>query len=135
MSKNLIFITTTTEQPVLVNGIIPLTTIQRNYGCSFQTNSNSVILRNAGYYKINASITLTGQTVGDATVQLQKNGVDVVGITSSTTITTATTETRTLNINGIVRVYCNEGFATLNIVNSGVAINVQNVALDIEYIG
>ena len=134
-NNSLIFMTTTTTNSVLENGIIPLTTIQRRRGRTIQDGSNSVILNNAGYYKVNGSITFTSTATGEATVNLQKNNVDVSGITASTTITTATTEVRTLNISGIVRVYCNEGVATLTLVNSGIPITVQNVSLDIEYLG
>ena len=56
-------------------------------------------------------------------------------MTASTTISTATTEFRTLNISGIVRVTCGEGFGTLTLVNSGIAITTNNVEIDVEYLG
>ena len=68
-------------------------------------------------------------------LQAQRNGVDLVGMTSSTTITTATTEVRTLNISGIVRVFCNEDLVTLTLVNSGLAITTSNIEIDVEYLG
>ena len=51
------------------------------------------------------------------------------------TITTATTEVRTLNISGIVRVTYGEGFGALTLVNSGVAITTSNVEIDVEDLG
>ncbi len=134
-NDSLIFMTTVTDSAVLANGIIPLTTIQRRRGRVIQNGTNSVLLGAPGYYKINASVTFTAPAAGVASIQLQKNNIDVPGITASTTVTTATTEVRTLNISGIVRVYCNEDLATITIVNNGVAITVQNVSFDIEYIG
>ena len=133
-NNSLIFMTTTTDAAVLANGIIPLTTIQRRRGRSVQNGTNSILLNTPGYYKITGSVTFTAPAAGVVNVQLQKNNVDVPGITSGTTITTATTEVRTLNISGIVRVYCNEDIATLTLVNNGVAITIQNVALDVEYL-
>ncbi|MBR3208858.1 MAG: hypothetical protein IKF82_01175 [Bacilli bacterium] len=134
MNNSLIFMTTTTNSSVLENGVIPLTTVQRKRCRSIQNGTNSIILNSPGYYKVNASITFTAPAAGDISIVLQKNNIDVPGITASTTITTATTEVRTLNISGIVRVFCNEGIATLTLVNSGLAATIQNVAFDVEYL-
>ena len=134
MRTNLTFMTTTTDQAILANGIIPLTTIQRKYGCATMPTTDGVLLNRPGYYKINASVTFTAPEAGTASIQLQKNGTDITGITASTTITTATTEVRTLNISGIVRVNCGESLATLNIVNTGVAITLENASFDVEYL-
>lgn len=133
-NNSLIFMTTTTDAAVLANGTIPLTTIQRRRGRVIQNGTNSVLLNMPGYYKVTGSVTFTAPAAGVANIQLQKNNVDVPGITAGETITTATTEVRTLNISGVVRVYCNEDIATLTLVNNGVAITVQNVALDVEYL-
>ena len=134
MNNSLIFMTNTTNASVLANGVIPLTTIQRRRCRSIQDGTNSIILNSAGYYKVNGSVTFTAPAAGTISVKLQKNNVDVQGITASTTITTANTEVRTLNISGIVRVMCNEGVATLTLVNSGLEVTIQNVSLDIEYL-
>ena len=134
MRTNLTFMTTTTDQTVLTNGIIPLTTIQRKYGCAILPTSDGVLLSRPGYYKVNASVTFTAPTAGTISLQLQKNGVNVPGVTASTTITTATTEVRTLNISGIVRLNCVEGIATLSLLNTGEGITLNNAAFDIEYL-
>ncbi len=134
MRTNLAFITTTTDQAVLTNGIIPLTTIQRKYGWAILPTSDGVLLNKPGYYKVNASVTFTAPAAGTISIQLQKNGVNVPGVTASTTITTATTEVRTLNISGIVRVNCGEGISTLNILNAGEEITLNNAAFDVEYL-
>lgn len=135
MCNSLIMMTTTSSNPVIVDGVIPLTTISRRRGQAVNSGSNSILLGRAGYYKVNATFTFTGQTVGDVVIQAQKNGFDIVGMTASTTITTATTETRSLTITGIVRVFCNEDLATLTFINTGVAITTTNVEVDVEYLG
>ena len=132
---NLAFLTTTTVTPVLADGLIPLTTIQRKYGCAITPNGNSLYLNRVGYYKINASITFSAPEAGVVTVKLQKNDVDVPGITASSTVTTADTEVRTINLSGIVRVTCCDGISTLTLVNSGVDADIQNVSFDVEYLG
>lgn len=135
MKNGLIYLITTTAQNVLANGIIPLETIARRRGCICEKNGNGINLARPGYYKITGSITFTAPDAGDVTLEAQKNGVEIPGITASTTVTTATTEIRTLNINGIVRVMCGEGDPTITLVNSGVAITLSNVSVDIEYLG
>lgn len=135
MSNSLIMMTTTTSNSILENGIVPLTTITRRRGQVVTSSNNSIVLNRPGYYKVNGSITFTASEAGVVTILAQKNGVDIVGMTASTTITTADTEVRTLNISGIVRVMCSEGFGTLTLVNSGIAITSSNVELDVEYLG
>ena len=135
MSNSLIMMATTTSNSVLANGIIPLSTITRRRGQVITSNNNSLFLNRAGYYKVNASVTFTAPAAGTITIQAQKNGVNIVGMTASTAITTANTEVRTLNISGIVRVTCGEGFGTLTLINSGLAITTSNVEIDAEYLG
>lgn len=134
MRTNLIYITTNTSNEVVANSIIPLTTIQRKYGCATIPAMNGVILNKPGYYKLNASVTFTAPEAGDVEIVAQKSGVDLVGMSATTTITTASTEVRTLNINGIIRINCNDVLSTINLVNVTSDITVQNVSLDIEYL-
>ena len=135
MNNSLIMMTTTTSNSVLADGIVPLTTITRRRGQNVNSGTNSVLLSRPGYYKVNASVTFTAPVSGTISIKAQKNGFDLVGMTASTTITTATTEVRTLNISGIVRVFCNEDLITLTLVNSGLAITTSNVEIDVEYLG
>ena len=135
MKNGLIYLITTTSQSVLANGIIPLETIARRRGCTCEQNGNGIILTRPGYYKITGSITFTAPAAGVVTVVARKSGTNVPGITASTTITTADTEVRTVNINGIIRVMCGEGEPTITLVNTGVAITTSNVSLDVEYLG
>ncbi len=135
MNNSLIFMNTVTTASVTANGVIPLTNIQRRRGNVIQNGTNSITLNAPGYYKINGTITFTAPAPGDVTVQVQKNGVEIPSITASTTITTATTEVRSLAISGVIRVYCNEGVSSISLVNTGEAITISNVSLDIEYLG
>jgi hypothetical protein len=135
MSNSLIMMTTPTSSSILASGIVPLTTISRRRGQVITSTTDNIVLNRPGYYKVNASITFTGDEAGDAVITLQKNGVDVVGLNASTTITTADTEVRTLNISGVVRVGCCEGISNLSLLNTGIAITSSNVEIDVEYLG
>lgn len=134
MNNSLIFMITNTANSVLANGIIPLTTIARRRSRVIQSNGDTIVLNSPGYYKVNATITFTGAAAGEATVELQKNGIAVPGMVGTTTITTADTEVRQITINGVVRVMCNE-LAILSLVNTGIAITTNNVSIDVEYLG
>lgn len=129
-----LFMTNTTATSVLAGGTIPLTTIQRRKGCAITSSTPGVQILKPGYYLVEGTVTFTAPAAGNVTITLQKGGVNVPGITSSSTITTATTEVRVIPISGVVRVLCNEGIATLNLVNSGVAITTSNVALTVTSI-
>lgn len=134
MNNSLIYMITNTASPVLANGIIPLTTIARRRSKVIQSNGDTIILNSPGYYKVNATITFSGDVAGEASIELQKNGITVPSMTGANTITTADTEVRQIVINGVVRVMCNE-LATISLVNTGIAITTSNVSIDVEYLG
>ena len=134
MNNSLIYMINNGASSVLANGIIPLTTIARRRCKCIQNDSNSIILNAVGYYKVNATITLTAPEAGVVSVELQKNGTVIPGMVGSTTITTADTEVRQVVINGIVRVGCCEGAVSLTLANTGVSITTSNVSIDVEYL-
>lgn len=129
--ESLLFAITPTASSVLENGTIPLAQIARRVSPRIELGSDSVTAFQTGYYKVSGTVTFTAPAAGVATIELRKNGTPVAGITSSTSVTTATTEVNTLPIEGIVRVLCGET-AVLTLVNTGVAIDITNVALIVE---
>ena len=137
MNRSILMMTTNTASSVLANGIIPLTTVQLGTckNSILRAGSNSILITAPGYYKINAIETFSAPEAGTVTMELQKNGVEVTGVTASTTITTADTEVRSLAVSGIVKVCCCDLPATLTLVNSGDAATIYNVEVDVEYLG
>lgn len=125
---------TTTSTSVDTNAIIPLTTVARRKGCSVLSTTNGILLTKTGYYKISGTLTVTAPVAGAVVLNVQKDGTNVTGITATETITTATTETRTIPIDGVVRVWCGEGQTGLTLVNSGVAITVLNASVTVMYL-
>lgn len=135
MCNGLIYMITPTSAEILAGGTLPLATIARRRNSGVNVENNSVVLSAPGYYKITAEVTLTATAPGNVTILAEKNGVAIPGITATETITTATTEVRTLSLSGIVRVFCNDGVATISLVNeSGVAITTSNISLSVEYL-
>ena len=135
MSASIYLITPTTAS-VTAGGVLPLTSVaRRQCGCVTQLGSDSVLLQRPGYYKVTGTVTFTAPAAGVVRVNLTQDGVAVPGITASTTVTTATTEVRSLAISGIVRVSCCNGSSTIQLINAGVAITTSNISLDVEYLG
>lgn len=135
MANSLIMMGTTTASDVLENGVVPMNSILRRRGQVLTSNSDNIFLNRPGYYKINASITFVSSETGIATIVVQKDNVNIPSITASTSVETATTEVSTLNVSGIVRVTCGEGFASISLVNIGIPITTSNVEIDMEYLG
>ena len=131
--KSLIDVATTTSSAVVANGVLPLTTIVRRRGNDVNLSGNSVALTDCGsnYYLVNVTTTFTAPVEGTVTLNLQQNGVNVTGATASTTITTATTEIRSLSFSAIVRTLNNVGIDSLTIVNAGVAATFSNIGMTV----
>lgn len=134
-NNSLIYKVTTTPTTVLAGGILPLTTIARRRGRLISSETDSISLNGAGYYKVTITVVTSGATAGVVELDVLKNGVEVQGLTSSETITTPNTELRTLTISGTVRVLCGEGSAVLTLVNaSAINITTSNISFAVEYL-
>lgn len=128
------------SQVVATNGTYNLGNIVRNYyfigNCnvaSYSNGGNFITLDKCGNYKITTSVVLTGNTAGVSTIHLANNGVVIPHAFGSETITTPSTELRTITFSTIVRVLPN-GSVNLSLVNSGVATTSSKVDLIIEKI-
>ena len=133
-NNSLIYLATPSVATVAANGVLPLTTIVRRRGSSIQQSNDSIVLGAPGYYHVSVTLTFTAPAAGNVTIQLRQDNVLVTGATASTTITTATTEVRSLSFDAIVRVPCCGSPVTLTVVNTGVAITTSNIAIDVEYL-
>lgn len=129
--KSNIYAVNTTSASVVANGTLPLSTTVRRYGCSANLSGNSISLSDAGYYLVIVNATFTAPVAGTVALTLQDDGVVVPGATASTTITTATTEVRSLSLAATVRVFCNSAPDALTIVNTGVAATFSNISIDV----
>lgn len=136
----------TTSQTVLANGLINLGSAYRRY-CrrttnglpTFASNGTSVTLNGSGIYHITTTLVGTGTAAGVLTAQLYENGVAIPGAISSSTITTANTELRTLVIDYYIKVdsECILGNwsvnpKTLTLVNTGVEATYTNVLFNVD---
>lgn len=133
-NNSLIYLATPSAASVVQGGVLPLTTIVRRRGQCVQQSNDSIVLGAPGYYRVSLTATFTAPAAGTVTLQARQDNVPITGGTASTTITTATTEVRSLSFDCLVRVGCCEGPVTLSFVNTGVAINTSNIAVNVEYL-
>lgn len=121
-----------TPTAVAVDGVIPLGSLIRRYGCDVALNGNAVNITGAGYYDVDASVTVTPAAAGTVTITLYKDGVAVPGATASETA--AANGTVDLSIPALVRQVCCAAGSALTLVLTGVTATVDNVALRVQRI-
>ena len=85
MGKSLIQVANQSEQTVAANSIINLGSTQRRYGCNLRLSGNGIEVNGEGYYKIDASVSVSPTSAGAVTVALYKNGVQIPGAIAYTT--------------------------------------------------
>ena len=107
----LIGVKNTGTQTVLADGIVNIGSVYRRYckksACgvpAFSRTANDISLQHSGIYHLTATFVASAPTAGTVTVQLLVNGEPVDGAFASETITTPTTELRTLAIDYYVLV-------------------------------
>lgn len=127
--KSNIYAVNTTATAVTANSTVPVSTIVRRYGCGTNLLGNAVTLNEPGYYLVNVAATFTAPAAGVVALTLQDDGVQVPGATAATTITTASTENRSVAFSAIVRVMCGSAPDALTLVNTGVAATYSNVSI------
>lgn len=133
MSKSALYVANTSTQVVAVDGIINPGTVIRRFGPNIGVVGNAIQIAGAGYYAIQASITLAPTAEGDVTISLYKDGVPVQGALSGVSAAAAG-DIHALSISAIVREFCAccDGLSNFTLVLSGVESNVTNVAITIE---
>ena len=119
-----------TPTAVAVDGVIPLGSLIRRYGCDVALNGNAVNITGAGYYDVDASVTVSPAAAGTVTITLYKDGVAVPGATASGTA--AANGTVDLSILALVRQVCCAAGSALTLVLTGAAATVNNVALRVQ---
>lgn len=131
--KSLIYTAMQTPTAVAVNGIIPLGTIVRRYGCNCNLNGNGIAINGQGYYDVDVSVEAVPDAAGTVTVQLLKDGVAVPGATAAATVA-AVANTVTLAFPATVRLGCCSTGSVLTLLLTGAASTVSNVALRVQRI-
>lgn len=131
MSRSLIQTSNTTQSAVTVNGIIPLGSVLRRYGCNCRLNGDKIEVEGTGYYTIDGTITLQPEAAGAVSVALYENNVPVSSAIATGTAA-AIGDSITLPIVSTVRETCCEGASSLSLVLTEGNSTLVNVSLRVE---
>lgn len=130
--KSALYTALQTPTDVAVDGVIPLGSLIRRYGCDISLNGNAVNLSNAGYYDVDVSVTVASTAAGTVTATLVKDGVAITGATASAAA--AAGAPTVLSFPALVRQACCAAGSALTLVLTGAAATVNNVALRVQRI-
>lgn len=132
MSKSLIQTVNQSTQNASVNGIIDLGSVIRRFGCNLRLNGNAIEVEGAGYYTIDANVTIAPTAAGNVQVAIFKNGVQLTGAIATGSVSTAGNPI-TLPIQTTIREGCNcDGGTSLTLVLLAGAGTISNVAVRVE---
>lgn len=130
--KSALYTALQTPTAVAIDGVIPLGSIIRRYGCDANLNGNAVNITNAGYYDVDVSITVAPTAAGTVTATLVKDGVAIPGATASADAGAGAPTV--LSFPALVRQACCASGSALTLVLTGAAATVNNVALRVQRI-
>lgn len=130
--KSALYAALQTPTAVAIDGVIPLGSLIRRYGCDISLNGNAVNLSGAGYYDVDVSITVAPTAAGTVTATLVKDGVAIPGATASAAA--AAGAPTVLSFPALVRQACCATGTALTLVLTGAAATVNNVALRVQRI-
>ena len=130
--KSALYTAMQTPTEIPVDGILPLDSIIRRYGCDANLNGNAVNITKAGYYDVDASVTVAPTAAGTVTVTLVKDGVPIPGATASAAA--AAGAPTVLSFPALVRQPCCASGAALSLRLTGAEATVSNVALRVQRI-
>jgi len=130
MGKSLIQTTNQTSQAVEENGIISLGSVLRRYGCNLRLSGNAIEADGQGYYAVDVNVTVAPTAVGNVTVALFDNNVQVP---SAIAYGTGEADSPlTLPITTTIRQMCCQSVDSLTVVLLEGAGNVTNISVRVE---
>lgn len=131
MSKSLIQTANQSSQVVAVNSVIAPGTVIRRYGCNCRLSGNGIEIDGAGYYEVDATVTVVPDAIGAVSVALYKDGVQVPGAIATGAVSTQGNAV-TLPIITTLRKGCEcDGASNITLVLTAGASTVTNVSVRI----
>lgn len=125
-------VNTTTGTSIGIGGTYVPSTIIRRYGKYCQLGGNGISIGNcvggSGYYKVDASVSVSASSAGNVTATLYKDGSPIDGATSLVTASTSG-DIVTLSMTGLVRLNCDCDTSNITIIMGGQVVTSQNLAL------
>lgn len=132
MSRSLIQVANPSSQTVVLNGIIPLGSTQRRFGCDLRLSGNGIEIDGTGYFTVDCTVSVAPTAIGDVTVALYNNGVQIPGAIAYGEVSTAGNAV-TLALNTTIRrgCCCDSGDNLTCVLLAGPG-TVQNISLRVE---
>lgn len=121
----------TTGTVVTDGGTVPFTQVVRRFGCALGVDNNNVVLKDRGYYYVDADITAVATAVGDIVVSLYQDGVVVPGAVYTSSVA-AIGDVVTIPVSAIVRktgCECNNSVLTVVVSGQGVTLDTATIAV------
>lgn len=132
MSRSLIQVSNQSAQTVAANSIISLGSVQRRFGCNCRLSGNAIEVVGEGYYKIDASVSVSPTVAGPVTVALYNNGAQIPGAIAYGSVSTALNPV-TLPIETTIRQgCCCDSADTITCVLIDGAGTVNNISLRVD---
>lgn len=130
MSKSIIYTDNETAQVTAVGSTIGLGNVIRRFGQNLRLNGNAINVCGAGYYKIDANITIEATTAGTATISLVKDGV----IYASRSVDLAVGNLVVVPLDVVIREYgcCCDNNSNLTFVLGGTAQTISQISVIVE---
>lgn len=131
MGKSLIQVANQSNQTINANSIISLGSTQRRYGCNLRLSGNAIECNGEGYYKIDATVSVSPTAAGAVTVAVYNNGIQIPGAIAYATGTAG--DPVTVSIIGTIRQgCCCDSADNLTLVLISGAGTVNNVSMRVE---
>lgn len=124
MSRAALQASNTSIQTLPANASINVGTIKLRFGRDINLENGSIAIKTCGYYDIDEIITIQPTAIGEVTVKLQHNGVDIPGAIAYGYATEAS-QNVTLNLSSLIRVKANCGCPCESIPDTVTAILVE----------
>ena len=131
MSRSLIQVANQSNIAVADNSIIPLGSVQRRYGGNLRLSGNGIEVVGAGYYTIDADVSVTPTAAGNVTVAVFNDGVQIPGAIAYTTGTAGDPISVSLNCT-VRQSCCCDSADNLTLVLIEGAGTVNNVSMRVE---
>lgn len=131
MGRSLIQTANQSIQTVAENSIINPGSTQRRFGCNLRLSGNGIEVNGEGYYTVDANVTVAPTAIGEVTVALYNNGVQIPGAIASGSVSTAENPVNLSIVTTIRQGCCCDSADNITCVLLAGAGEVQNVSLRI----
>ena len=131
MGRSLIQTANQSIQTIAENSIINPGSTQRRFGCNLRLSGNGIEVNGEGYYTVDANVTVAPTAIGEVTVALYNNGVQIPGAIASGSVSTAENPVNLSIITTIRQGCCCDSADNITCVLLAGAGEVQNISLRI----